>query len=327
VGRLIDIAWPAVDVQVTAKLADDMNPELCDDFWAATPFRVLQSHPVVSGESVYAWAPLVSTAPVRRVMKISDCPVGSMRYSQATGNKFSVQYGRGLETTSQPVLGAVLPEFAHRLPTVGRAAWENTFWTKEFLWVEVRKHGDKQEPRTPTPDAKHPTAKEFIDEAARICTTEPDDLRRLRLGLVESAGSFGQYFTTWDFANGMIRDYVMYTIYPLLKFCKKLATPALVADALDTWDTPYSEFLAYCGFTTLDRLSADLKKAVRSAKTLDEVEELIRTFLLYGNRLCAWSYHFFPHHMGVFYKREDYRAGLPGRWRQVADAGTSGEGR
>jgi hypothetical protein len=312
-GRLIDIRWPEINVSVVAELADEVNPELCEEFWQHLPFKVLQAHPVVSGESIYAWTPIVSEAPVRKRIVIKECPVGQMRYSQATGNKFSIQYGPGLETTAQPILGKVLPEHTAVLPAVGKAAWENVFWRKEMMFVEVAPH-DTNAPRKPRPTAHLPAvAQKWIAEAERIQTVEPEDLRKIRLGLIGDTGSYGQYFTAWDFANGMVRDYAMYTIFNMLDLSTKF-TPAQMATLLDSYDPPYSEYLGYSGFKTLETFAGELRAAVRAAQTPDEVRVLLRAFLRYANRLCAWSYHYFPWHIGSFYPRRANGQDLPGRW-------------
>lgn len=97
-GRLVDIKWAALSISVVAELADEQNSEICQEFWEDLPFKVIQAHPVVSGESLYAWAPTISTAPVRATVRLSDCKVGDMRFSQKTGNKFSINYGKSTET-------------------------------------------------------------------------------------------------------------------------------------------------------------------------------------------------------------------------------------
>ena len=317
-GRKIDIRWPELDITVVAELSDETNPELCEEFWQHLPFKVLQAHPVVSGESVYAWTPIVSTAAVRHRERIIDCPVGRLRYSQATGNKFSVQYGKGLEPLAQPVLGMVLPEHHAKLPVVGKAIWENVFWRKELYFVEVSRHG-----AAPRDAARKPThalpaiARRFVEEAERIQTVEPEDLRKVRLGLVGDTGTYGQYFTAWDFVNGMLRDYIMYTIFPILRLADKLAPKDLIA-TLEELDPPYSEYLGASGLVTLERFAKELRVAVREAKSADEVKVLLRAFLRYGNRLCAWSYHYFPWYVGMFYGRQVNGQEFPGRWKQAA---------
>ncbi|MBI1778113.1 MAG: DUF3830 family protein [Proteobacteria bacterium] len=319
-GRKIDIRWPELDITVVAELADETNPELCEEFWQHLPFKVLQAHPVVSGESVYAWTPIVSTAPVRHREQIMNCPVGRLRYSQATGNKFSVQYGRGLEPLAQPVLGMVLPEYHAQLPIVGKAIWENVFWRKELLFVVVSQHGAKGQGAARSGGRGLPdVARMFIEEAERIQTVEPEDLRKVRLGQIGDTGTYGQYFTAWDFVNGMLRDYIMYTIFPLLRLADKLG-PKEISASLDEFDPPYSEYLSYSGLVTLERFAKALRAAVREAKSAEEVKVLLRAFLRYGNRLCAWSYHYFPWYVGMFYGRQVNGQELPGRWNPAAAA-------
>lgn len=313
-GRLIDIKWPELDIAVVAELADEQNPEMCEEFWRDLPFKVMQAHPVVSGQSLYAWTPTISTAPVRLRERIVDCPVGRLRYSQATGNKFSIQYGRGQETLAQPVLGMVLPEYHHVLPIVGKAIWNNLFFAKEQIFVEVSPHnpGEAFKGAGRFNNLKGAAA-EFYAEAKRIQTVEPDDLRRIRLGEVADTGTYGQYFTAWDFVNGMLRDYIMYTAYPLLKLVDTLSHKDLVA-AVDAFDPAYSEYLGYSGLNTLLDFSDKLRKAIRETEDKEELRTLMRTFIMYGNRLCAWSYHYFPWYLGMFYGRKFDGQEFPGRF-------------
>lgn len=313
-GRLIDIAWPDLDVTVVAELADESNPEMCEEFWQHLPFRVLQAHPVVSGESLYCWTPIVSTAPVRHRERIIDCPIGRLRYSQSTGNKMSVQYGQGLEPLAQPVLGQVREADCHLLPGVGKAIWENVFWRKAEMFVEVRRH-DGTKGEAADDSALPEVARVFLAEARRVQEQEPEDLRNIRLGLVEDTGSYGQYFTAWDYANGMVRDYIMYTIYPLLKLADKLS-PADLAVALDEFDVPYSSYLGYSGLVTMDKFAGMMRDAVRQSGDREEIKTILRAFLMYGNRLCAWSFHYFPWHIGLFYNRQAGGQEMPGRWVQ-----------
>lgn len=313
-GRLIDIKWPELDISVVAELADEDNPEMCEEFWRDLPFKVMQAHPVVSGESLYAWTPTISTAPVRLRERIIDCPVGRLRYSQATGNKFSIQYGKGLEPLAQPVLGIVLPEYHRLLPIVGKAIWTNLFYAKDKIFVEVSPHDPEQQFR-----GKHRFAElkgvaaEFYAEAKRIQTEEPEDLRRIRTGEIGDTGTYGQYFTAWDFANGMLRDYIMYTAYPLLKLIDTLEHDDFVA-AVAAFDPAYSEYLGYSGLTTLLDFSEKLRNGIRETTDKEELKMIMQAFIMYGNRLCAWSYHYFPWYLGLFYGRKVNGQEFPGRF-------------
>lgn len=131
----VRLRWEPIGVTVLAALAGDLNAELCAEFVDALPFTVLQDHAVVTGESMYAWTPLTSIAPTPVTERICDAPAGRLRYSQSTGNKLVVQYGRTTETLRTPVLGQVVASDVYALDAVGKAVWESTFRTKELIWL------------------------------------------------------------------------------------------------------------------------------------------------------------------------------------------------
>ncbi len=136
-GRKIRMTWEPLGISVDAYLAVNENPELCNDIIQALPFAIIQDHAVVSGESMYAWAPVVSTAPVHVKERQCDAPQGRIRYSQGTGNKIIVQYGDVTEDIATPVLGEIVPEHVDRLAEVGRQVLKSTFDTKELIWLKV----------------------------------------------------------------------------------------------------------------------------------------------------------------------------------------------
>ncbi len=148
--------------------------------------------------------------------------------------------------------------------------------------------------------------KEIDKETARIWREEPDELKKLRLGIIDNdAGSYGQYFTTWDFANGMVRDYSMYTLYPLLRLsldssfalehCKKM---------FKVLDPQYTVYLGYSGYRTLDRFGREFQAAMETMTKKDEFVQLLTSLLRYANKLAAWSYHYFPWSLGVLFPQD-----------------------
>jgi hypothetical protein len=138
-GVPIRLTWEPLGISVKAVLASEENPELCQDVLDALPFTIVQDHAVVTGESMYAWTPIVSTAPIRVRERICDAPQGRIRFSQSTGQKFIVQYGPTTEDLAQPVLGEILPPGTEKLPEVGRKVWESTYETKELIWLTVER--------------------------------------------------------------------------------------------------------------------------------------------------------------------------------------------
>ncbi|KAG8213831.1 hypothetical protein J3R82DRAFT_10554 [Butyriboletus roseoflavus] len=94
---------------------------------------------MVSGESMYAWVPLISTAPVQVKERQCDTPVGCIRYSQDTGNKMIIQYGEVTEDIETPVLGEVKAQYAPQLKQVGQAVLANTFAAvKRNILIKVK---------------------------------------------------------------------------------------------------------------------------------------------------------------------------------------------
>lgn len=136
---LIRMRWEPVGVEVRAWLAVNDNVELCGDVLRALPFTAMQTHPMVTGESLFAWAPIVSTAPAPTKEEIRKAPIGRLRYSTRTGQKLIVQYGTTSEDIMAPVLGAVLPEDCHKLPALGKAVWESVYLTKQPIWLTVER--------------------------------------------------------------------------------------------------------------------------------------------------------------------------------------------
>ncbi|WP_412065959.1 hypothetical protein [Rhizobium sp. SYY.PMSO] len=136
-GQKVRLTWEPLGISVIAHLATKENPELCNDVIQALPFTVVQDHAVVSGESMYAWAPVVSTSKVNVRERQCDAPVGRIRYSQGTGNKVIIQYGEVTEDIATPVLGEILPEYTEDIYKVGRAVLESNFGEKTPIMLTI----------------------------------------------------------------------------------------------------------------------------------------------------------------------------------------------
>ncbi|KAK9667946.1 hypothetical protein RND81_13G022800 [Saponaria officinalis] len=137
-GQRVRLSWEPLGISVVAVIASKENPELAKDIVEALPFRIMMDHAVVCGASMYAWAPVVSTAPVRVKERQCDAPVGRIRFSQGTGQKIIVQYGEVTEDILSPVLGEVLPEYADSIIKVGAAVLKATMETKDIIWLTMQ---------------------------------------------------------------------------------------------------------------------------------------------------------------------------------------------
>jgi hypothetical protein len=133
---LIRINFPGLQLSVRAWLCRD-NPEVVADVKAAMPFTTFIDHASVAGESMFAWSPLLSTAPTPLTERVCDAPVGRIRFSQNTGQKFTIQYGETHETIQVAVLGAVIDEDLPILKEIGSKVRHATTVTKELVWMTV----------------------------------------------------------------------------------------------------------------------------------------------------------------------------------------------
>jgi len=140
-------------------------------------------------------------------------------------------------------------------------------------------------------------------ETERIWRQEPEEHRKLRLGVIDNAaGSYGQYFTTWDFANGMIRDYSMYTLYPLLRLSLDASfSLEHLKKMFKVFDPQYTVYLGYSGFRTLEEFGRSFLEAMETMSTRDDFIALLTSLLKYANKLAAWSFHYFPWAIGALF--------------------------
>lgn len=134
---LITLTWEPLGISIRAELASDRNPDLCADFKKIAPFTVLQDHAMISGQSMYAWTPMLSTSPVQFRETIRDAPKGRLRFSQYTGQKIIMQYGGTTEDLESPVLGQVVFEDLHLIEAVGNAVWKSNYESKDLIWLTI----------------------------------------------------------------------------------------------------------------------------------------------------------------------------------------------
>jgi hypothetical protein len=307
----IIITWPELACSVRASLAVSQNPELVAEFRAAIPFGILQSHPVVSGSSVTMWLPYLSKAPTPTMESIVDAPVGRIRLSQGTGSKLSIQYGPGLEPAKQAVLGQVHPDDIALLPEVGRQVWDNLFWLKRRLTVHFSAPDGPDVP-APRPPLRSALAAQIADAADAIQLEEPRDMEMLRTGRVPDAGSFGQYFSVWDAAHGLVRDFVTNTLYPIYGALLREGVQT-ARTAYEVVGTKYHFTLRYHGWRQLSSFAQQFHEVLRSDADPEEVLEVLEQLLRYGNALYAWSHQSFPWYVAMHFPLPG--AGpIGGRW-------------
>ena len=92
--------------------------------------------------------------------------------------------------------------------------------------------------------------REIEAETERIRLQEPDEMKKVRFGLIESgAGSYGQYFTALDFVYHEVRTLGCSSLYGILKMADAPGfTLGHLKALLRVYAPTSAEFIGYCGF-------------------------------------------------------------------------------
>jgi len=136
--RRIDVEFPEFNANLIIEM-DERNKELCDEVWNALPFDAVQEHSMVSGQSMYAWVPMISTAKVTVKMLRTEAPIGWVAFNQGTGNKISMKYGELSEDLYGNSLGFIPSKYHDLLRTIGREIWANYFGCKQIFKVNFKR--------------------------------------------------------------------------------------------------------------------------------------------------------------------------------------------
>lgn len=133
------VEWPQLNIKVEAILEDVRNADLIDEIWDNLPMEAIQEHAMVTGKSMYCWVPMISLAEIPFQMMIKDTPPGVVSYSQKTGNKMIIRYGKVTEDLMTPIVGFIPQEQIHELEKVGETIWESYQTDKKPLIVKFTK--------------------------------------------------------------------------------------------------------------------------------------------------------------------------------------------
>ena len=137
--RVVKMTWPELGVTIPFQLEDEVNKELCDEFWSNLPLVSIQEHGSVTGKIIYCWVNMLSFAPVHLAQLHTEAPVGRVSYSQGTGNKVIIKYGECSEDCAAPSLGLIAPEYHDLLADTAKKFWDNYAGEKFCYTVKFEK--------------------------------------------------------------------------------------------------------------------------------------------------------------------------------------------
>ncbi len=320
-NRKIRIAWPDLQMEAVATLAEDKNPMLCEEFWNALPMESIMNNAVVTDGSMYCWVPMLCHADIQFKERIDLAPIGRLRYSQNTGNKFIIQYGQCNENIYGAVLGMVDSDYIDIIRRVGMEAMKAIFLTKQELHVAITRIGDDgaTSDLIHLPEQCEEEVREIADELVSLglkaSREEPEELKRIRTGKNSGMGSCGQYFSTWEFSYSLLRDFSMYTLYPIARLCRNEAFNIRQLEIIFNEIGPtYVNLLGSYGLKKFYSLIKKVRTMINNQRlTKEEFTVLIDAMCFYTNMLSQWSYFYYPWGIGCscFRFDDDHKVYIP----------------
>ena len=154
--------------------------------------------------------------------------------------------------------------------------------------------------------------KEIDEEIKAIWLEEPDEVKKLRMGVIDSgAGSYGQYFTTYFFADGEVRALGYLALTTVLSAIGDPEFELSHIYRMSRMLLPVcAEFLGYCGLNKLWEFVRRYLDIMEKVDSREELEELVRSLVLYVNCIHGWVHFYAPWGLGTqfrFKTKEDAR--------------------
>jgi len=308
-AKKILFEWPDLRLEAIGVLADDQNPELCQSVWDSLPIESIMNHSVVAGSSVYCWTPILDFSPIHYKEALNEAPIGRIRYGQSDGNKIIIQYDEVHDDVKGAVLGMIEPEGIEAIRLVGRQAMESVFLSKKLLRVKISRLDDAPniENQSSCGAAKirpeiAALRDEIAAETAAIARQEPPELKGIRTG--KNLGSFNQYFSTWEFVYGFLRDLSMYTMYPIAKFARQQdMSLEILCRIFKELTPPYTSYLGSWGLAKLRDYCVGFTGFLNGNEiSKEEFRAVVDALYRYTNMLGSWAYFYFPWGVGACFR-------------------------
>ncbi len=149
--------------------------------------------------------------------------------------------------------------------------------------------------------------KEIERETDKIWVDEPLEIKKLRLGVIDSgAGTYHQYFSTLVFVDGDIRALGCYCANGLARSADlKSTTLEQLKDQVSIFMPISAKFLGYCGLKSVWDFTQDVMECLPTIQTKDEFRSLLGALAIYFMRLHMWVHNFFPWELGVLFPQKD----------------------
>jgi hypothetical protein len=221
---------------------------------------------------------------------------------------FSIKYGEVEEYLKASPVAQVETADLDKLCVVGKAAWESTFVNKRLIVFSVTRW-----PSVPRFVATNLDHKQFMSaevaelvsdinsECGKIWLNPPEEVVNLLAGRTNrQLGSFGFYFHSVVFADGLLRALGCMTLGDILRMVDDSAVS--IASIQETVQNALSpvvwEFLEYCGFEKLFSFFECFRRVASIVSTREDLRDIVLALINYVNRFSGWMLHYFPWKLG-----------------------------
>jgi hypothetical protein len=329
-AHTIRFHWPQLGVEVLADLLDDLNPQLTGDLRRALPLASIQAHAMVAGQQIYFPTRLaLADAERSHTEPMNEQPPGRINF-EPNFQYIALNYGPMNEPVPAWPIGQVREQDLPKLPGLGQEIYRRFLAAQIDLLVIVERADAPPTPldtpsltapyhAEPIPDGLDATAliERMQAETDAIWIREPADVRALRLGDLtfgsaangashETAGVYGQYFSPWVMASGLVRSLAIVDLFALSRLTRD---PSFSLNQLKTLLHAMLEpLLGVIAFFGLPQLGAMIRAVDRTVDRVDdpaEFDRLIAAFFTYVNRYNLWLYQSFPWRLGAHFPKQE----------------------
>lgn len=321
------LVFSVVGTQLTfrASLTDD-NPVVLGLVRNALPLKSVLGHVVVAGETFWMPTRIISL----RSGNMVNREVGSV-YLHSAGTTICVCYGQITETAKVNTFGRVLEEDLDNLKAVGRLIYQQTVENEEkaILRIDVSLIAGDVDESANVPKPLHPHAPlaeapwrlvnaRIQEETEKAWLEEPNEFRKLRLGVVDSrAGTGKQTLSVLVHLKAFLLADSSEILFRVLQFAEDETTTTHNAVNLTRiiLDKTFNHFAFFedLGLPTLRQLGDAYIDSLDTITNKAEYAELTSSLLVYLTRTQHWLHLIFPWHLGKFcpHRKPEEIEGLP----------------
>ena len=136
-GKVFTIRWPKWQKTVEAELLDQQDSGLRERFWNSLPSSSIQSHAACAGVQMYCPFRLVYKSSSFFYEPMDKQPVGRVSL-ELDFQYLSINYGPMREPVPALPIAQVKDPFIDDIKIIGKMAWENLLFSKEFVDVHFK---------------------------------------------------------------------------------------------------------------------------------------------------------------------------------------------